>query len=327
MSKPLRILVFAIVELVLYPVTMLGGILFVITFVLGVRGKGISFTTYDPLIARWLLDVLGDREDAGSRQLIYAVPGMSRVPLWLALGPSLLAMRLTGLRLGLYDYPTHESANIYGILGHRTTFLDAALCRCLDSVEQVVILGAGWDTRAYGPARQEGLRVYEVDRPAMQAAKREALAKAGIDSPRVRYAAVDFNKESWLAALARVGFQPAAPTFVLWEGVTYYLEAQAVQATLRTVATQLGEGSAIAFDYAAEHIVAGDTSAFLRFALWEARMLGGGWRSGLGTNPPARERLSAYLGEQGLRLLAFEPIGQGDREGRVDGGLALAVKG
>jgi methyltransferase (TIGR00027 family) len=118
------------------------------------------------------------------------------------------------------------------MFGHRTTFFDEAMLSYLDKVEQVVILGAGWDTRAYGLARREGVRVYEVDAVETQTQKRSSLEIAKIDSSHVIFAIVDFNKESWLDALLRIGFDPGKPTFVLSEGVTLYLEPEAVEATL-----------------------------------------------------------------------------------------------
>jgi hypothetical protein len=87
MSKFTCILVFVIIELVFLPITIIGGILFGIVFLLSVRGKKISLTTYDPLFARWLLDTLGMREDPATRKLAFALPGMSRLPFWLAFGP------------------------------------------------------------------------------------------------------------------------------------------------------------------------------------------------------------------------------------------------
>jgi methyltransferase (TIGR00027 family) len=226
----------------------------------------------------------------------------------------------------MYDYPVYGSANLLDVLGHRTRFFDDAISGYLDKVEQIVILGAGWDTRACHLAQKEGVQVYEVDAPETQAQKRQALVKAKIDSSRVIFATADFNQESWLDALKRVDFDPEKPTFILWEGVTFYLEAKAVEATLQTVATQLAKGSAIAFDYAGKHIVDGDTVKMLyRFVLPFAQALGEGGTFGIPTEPPAQERLTAFLERNGLTLTKYEPIGKGDEKQRLDGGLVLAV--
>jgi methyltransferase (TIGR00027 family) len=211
------------------------------------------------------------------------------------------------------------------MFGHRTTFFDEAMLSYLDKVEQVVILGAGWDTRAYGLARREGVRVYEVDAVETQTQKRSSLEIAKIDSSHVIFAIVDFNKESWLDALLRIGFDPGKPTFVLSEGVTLYLEPEAVEAALQTVATQLAKGSAIAFDYIGKHFIEDDKSLLMRYSRARLEKIGESWVFGINTEAPAEKHLIAFLEQNGLKLAKYEPVGKGDEKQRLDGGLALAV--
>jgi hypothetical protein len=89
-------------------------------------------------------------------------------------------------------------------------------------VRQYVLLGAGLDTFAYrNPYAGEGLRVFEVDHPATQQWKRDRLRQVGIplpDSPT--FVAIDFERETIDAALARAGFDRRQPAFLSWLGVT-----------------------------------------------------------------------------------------------------------
>jgi methyltransferase (TIGR00027 family) len=232
-------------------------------------------------------------------------------------------MRITGIAFYLYDFSS--SSSFADAFGHRTRFFDEAMLRYLDQIEQVVILGAGWDTRAYGLARREGVRVYEVDEVQTQTQKRASLEKAKLDTASVIFTATDLNKETLLDALNRTDFDPDEPAFILMEGVTYYLEAEAVEAILQTVATGLAKGSAIAFDYAGQHIVAGDASRFYRLVVPMSRLTSEQWNFGISTEAPAEERLTAFLTQHGLILTEYEPIGKGDKKQRFDGGLALAV--
>jgi methyltransferase (TIGR00027 family) len=266
---------------------------------------------------------LGIRENLAARQLWFALPGVSGPGTGLAFGPTVWAMRITGIAFHLYDFSS--SSSFVDAFGHRTRFFDEAMLRYLDQIEQVVILGAGWDTRAYGLARREGVRVYEIDEVQTQTQKRESLEKAKIDTTHVIFAAADLNQESLLDALKRTDFDPDKPAFILIEGVTYYLEAEAVEAILQTVATGMARGSAIAFDYAGQHIIEGDASRFYRFVVPMSRVIHEQWRFGISTEAPAEERLGAFLAQNGLTLTAYEPIGQGDGKQRLDGGLALAV--
>ncbi|AXA90817.1 SAM-dependent methyltransferase [Massilia sp. YMA4] len=118
-------------------------------------------------------------------------------------------------------------------------------------VRQHVLLGAGLDTWAY---RQPdiGSRIFEVDLPGAQQAKRAALRAAGIEaSETVRYVTADFEQDQLDAGLAHAGFDRAAPAFFSWLGVTPYLEDAAVFRTLDFV-SRCAPGSAVVFDYIVE---------------------------------------------------------------------------
>ena len=88
----------------------------------------------------------------------------------------------------------------------RIWFFDAAVDRYLPNVAQFVILGAGFDTRAYRLPSDTRVRVFEVDSPQTQMVKRETLQKVGIDSSAVTFVAADFEKDDWLACLSAAGF-------------------------------------------------------------------------------------------------------------------------
>jgi methyltransferase (TIGR00027 family) len=121
-------------------------------------------------------------------------------------------------------------------------------------VGQYVILGAGLDTFAYRQRRADPpLRVWEIDHPATQAWKRERLAAAGIAIPaNVTHVPVDFERERLPDALVQAGFDPSGPTVFAWLGVTPYLTADAIDATLAYVATVAGPNGGVAFDYGLE---------------------------------------------------------------------------
>jgi methyltransferase (TIGR00027 family) len=146
----------------------------------------------------------------------------------------------------------------------RTTFYDAALERHMAGSNQLVILGAGFDTRAYRLPTGTRVRCFEVDTPRTQALKREMLKKAGVDTTRVTYVPADFLEEDWLGKLVDAGFEPDRSSFFLWESVTMYLDREAVESTLRKIAGT-ATGSAVAFDYFSTEIIEA-RSLFMRYA-------------------------------------------------------------
>jgi len=134
----------------------------------------------------------------------------------------------------------------------RTKFFDGAM---LDAVKagatQVVILGAGFDSRAYRFGDQlTGVRFLEVDSPPTQDYKKQRVKEVLGTLPRnVSYVAMDFTKDDLLTQLRKGGYADRARTFFLWEGVAVYLPESAVTSTFAFVRDHSASGSRIAFDY------------------------------------------------------------------------------
>jgi methyltransferase (TIGR00027 family) len=115
----------------------------------------------------------------------------------------------------------------------------------------LVILGAGYDSRAY---RFEGLngqvKVFEVDHPATQQVKIQKLERTlGSLPDQVVYVPIDFAWETIDQRLLESGYEKRLKTLFIWEGVTYYLPAEAVDSTLAFVANKSGKDRSIIFDY------------------------------------------------------------------------------
>lgn len=126
-------------------------------------------------------------------------------------------------------------------------FLKASLSEGLD---QVVILGAGFDTRAFRMAGIEKTQVFEIDHPATQAEKLKRLKKVINPLPdHVTFIPVDFNTQSLGERLLASGYNEQGKTLFIWQGVTMYLTAEGVDRTLGFIASHSGPGSAVIFDY------------------------------------------------------------------------------
>jgi methyltransferase (TIGR00027 family) len=177
-----------------------------------------------------------------------------------------------------------------------------------DGIDQVVILGAGFDCRAHRMPELAAASVYEVDRRDTQAAKR-----AHVPGPRaVRYVAVDFLRDDVGAALAAAGWDARRRSLLVWEGVTNYLTEAAVRGTLDWIGTA-APGSRVVFTYIHAGVLDGsagfDGGAQL---MANVRRLGEPWTFGL--HPGA---VAAFVARSGLRLC--EDLGADDYRRRYLG--------
>jgi methyltransferase (TIGR00027 family) len=138
----------------------------------------------------------------------------------------------------------------YVPLRHR--FIDDHLTAALDAgVAQVVLLGAGYDTRAYRFADQlDGRPVFEVDLAPISRAKAATIAKHQEQFPdaNVVRVEIDFESQALDDVLAGAGFTVGGASFFIWEGVPMYLTRAAVTATLDAVHELSADGSQIAHD-------------------------------------------------------------------------------
>lgn len=163
-----------------------------------------------------------------------------------------------GVALAVAMDPTTPHMELW--IAVRTAVLDAEVDRWTaapHALGQVVLLGAGFDTRAARLARP-GVRWFEVDHPGSQRAKRERLATlAGYPLEAATFVTCDFEHEDFLDRLTACGFDRAAPALVLWEGVVPYLTEPAVRATLRRVATGMHARTVLVFDHLMKRFVEG----------------------------------------------------------------------
>ncbi|MEO8527085.1 MAG: class I SAM-dependent methyltransferase [Caldimonas sp.] len=169
-------------------------------------------------------------------------------PIALPLLGSLTEAALRGDPFALND---PMSRGLRGALIARSRFVEDELSSCVAAgVRQYLVVGAGLDTFAYrNPHRDAGLRVFEVDHPGTQRWKQQLLAEAGIDVPAsLTFVPADFELDDLGSALGQAGFRADQAACVSWMGVTMYLTAGAVTATLRTVAG-FAAGSRLCFDY------------------------------------------------------------------------------
>ena len=323
MRDPVAAAAFYGLNVLLSPITLVGYAIWVGKGVLGRRGSGVSGSAQGPLSARWFAHQLGTRPDEPANRLMPVVPGVPPLGLRLASSSLLLAHRLTGYVPRAFRYPFEGDIPRQYEASARMAFFDAAVERYLGDIGQFVILGAGFDTRAYRLPPDTRVRSFEVDAPKTQAIKCAMLEKAGIDATGVTFVAADFAEEDCLARLVEAGFDPTERTLFLWEGVMIYLDRTAVEGTLRKLAST-ARGSVVAFDYfTTEALESG--ALYWRYARAATRAAGEPLRFGVDSTPPSSERLAELLRSCGLSLGEQRTLGRETAGQRAWGGFAIAI--
>lgn len=185
---------------------------------------------------------------------------------WQSLPPWARALRLA---------PRLASAGLVDHLDLRTAAIDRELRDAVDAGAcTLVLLGAGFDGRAYRLECLRDVDVFEVDHPDTSAAKRRRAAGLTARSRSLVHVEVDFDRTSVASALAEHGHDAAHPTVWIWEGVTPYLPADAIAATLEAIADRSAAGSRLLMTYAVPDLVGRSAPVLEAVVRWGFASLG-----------------------------------------------------
>jgi methyltransferase (TIGR00027 family) len=153
----------------------------------------------------------------------------------------------TLLKKALFKVP-----GIYEYVISRTKFIDEIFSDVTTGIEQVLIFGAGFDSRAIRFKNElKNANVFELDAPVTQQAKISMFTKKSIRfTSNLTFIAIDFTKESLAEKLNEAGFQNNRRCLFLLEGLTYYLTPEAIESTFSLISNYSAQGSLLVFDYA-----------------------------------------------------------------------------
>jgi methyltransferase (TIGR00027 family) len=155
-------------------------------------------------------------------------------------------------------YAEWRGPGVNGFLAARDRYIDDVLQNFLEEgLQQLVILGAGYDSRSYRFDLSH-VRIFEVDHPATQQDKLVKVRSIfGKVPDHVCYVPIDFNTQSLAKQLLESGYETGLKTLFIWQGVTMYLNNEAVDTTLDFVVKRSGRGTAIVFDYIYQYVLEG----------------------------------------------------------------------
>jgi len=176
----------------------------------------------------------------------------------------------------------------------RTRYFDDQLDKRLQlGYQQVVILGAGLDTRALRKPSPT-VDYFEIDDESILEFKKARLGENRIDA-KVRFIPGNYVRDGVVDLLKKTEFNIERPTYIIWEGNTMYLTAAAVNQVLTDISRHVRHFT-ISFDYMTEEVIAkatGDpevTSLIERFA-----SMGAPWNYGISDVRSLAERAAATI--------------------------------
>jgi len=193
---------------------------------------------------------------------------------------------------GIYEY----------VLARTKLFDEIFLDGLARRVCQIVLLGAGMDTRALRFAsKNQGTRIIELDFEKTQHPKIEILNRKQVELPKeLVFASIDFNKQNLSDVLMNAGYQKDQQSLFLWEGVTMYLNSDAVDDTLTFIRESSQEGSRVAFDYIFASVLRQENKFYGEKEIFHTvSQAGEGWTFGI-----EEGEIEEYLTECGFRMMS-----------------------
>ena len=196
-----------------------------------------------------------ESEKSANERICYDPYARRFVPAWM--------YRLLGFFIKS-GYAELRGPGVNGFLVARERYIDDVLKGFLEEgLQQLVILGAGYDSRPYRFDLQGAIKTFEVDHPVTQADKLEKVRRVfGKIPEHVTYVPVDFDTQSLSERLLSSGYEPDLISLFIWQGVTMYLTPAGVDTTLAFVVNSAAPSSAIVFDYVYQAVLDGTKQNF-----------------------------------------------------------------
>jgi methyltransferase (TIGR00027 family) len=194
-------------------------------------------------------------------------------------------------------------SGIYEYVLARTKLLDQVFVDALEnSFSQIVLLGAGFDTRALRfKDINKGTKIFELDIHTTQQPKINILARKKVSLPEeLVFVPIDFNRQSLSDVLLNAGYKEKQKSLFIWEGVTMYLTPEAVASTLDFIRDSAAEESIVAFDYIYASVLRRENKFYGEKEIYETvSSAGEGWTFGI-----EEDEIEDFLSERGFKMMS-----------------------
>jgi len=192
-------------------------------------------------------------------------------------------------------------SGIYEYVIARTKLLDELFLEGLEKqLDHIVLLGAGMDTRALRFAsKNQGTKIIELDIEKTQRPKIEILNRKQVELPKeLVFASIDFNQQNLSDVLMNAGYQMKKQNLFLWEGVTMYLNSDAIDGTLAFIRESSQKGSHVTFDYLMASVLRQERKFYGEKEIFDTvSQAGEGWTFGI-----EEGEIGEYLSKRGFRV-------------------------
>ncbi|MHA1717996.1 MAG: class I SAM-dependent methyltransferase [Promethearchaeota archaeon] len=244
-----QFLVFLLIQILFIPLAIFGFILCLYKELAISKKLGVSMTAGQAIQPKWFLHHFGVRADKKTIRFMRYLPNESVFGLWLIFLPMFIANKLTGFSLALVKIPDQGKETFATFINMRITQFDHIVEKYINEVDQIVMMGGGFDLRFIRYTKGKNLKVFDIDQEKTQQLKLDVMKKAGIESDWITYIPVDFREESWVDKLTENGFDKTLKTYFHWETVAIYLDEEVVKDTMSKMSEISPKGSIIAQDF------------------------------------------------------------------------------
>jgi methyltransferase (TIGR00027 family) len=271
--------------------------------------RGIVFVSEDPQVREILPAGAVELNAAILREAGLLTPGMEKL------------YRKPWFRRFAHWVAHHTTPGQMMTLPIRKRFVDDEIRRAIgDGAEQLLVVGAGFDTVALRIAEQfPEVRCFEIDHPGTHRVKRAAIESLQLERPNLRLVAADLATMGLAEAMEQApDWQRDRVAVIVAEGVLMYLDASDVATFLDGVHFIAASGSTLLFTHIRVdergEIVTGKNTGVMRLAL---KVVGEPLKWGIGT-----DAMASFLEDHGytldqsptpeqLRVRYLEPAGLG----------------
>ena len=308
--KFFQVILYVPIQIIFIPFAIIGLVFCLYKELWKSKELGVSFSAVKALQYRWMMHYFNTRPDAYSIAFTKHFPCESHYGMWSIMGAIIISLRLFGFpeKLGKLVEPGEETPDTTA--GIRVLMFDKIMKKHVDEVDQVVLLGAGFDLIALHFTEDKNVSVFEIDQVNTINVKVETLQKADIDYDWITYIPVDFSNESWDSKLLEAGFNKSRKTLFIWQSVSLYLEPDTVSATLRSMGNLCANGSVIAQDFYSKTMVDGEYSKAANKFKGVIEKMGESWKFGIDMSHEPKVSVESYLNEVGLRMTEYIQFGE-----------------